>query len=142
MKTHRFLALGLAFAAVTTLQAQQYHDSSTSESDQATASIQGLNFERIKVNYLSCLHSDVPGVVESALGHVTYMRIAFPNLDLKEIEQRIVVLTMEGYTRPIRAKAFQALRVFADPASFHQAIASRRASGDGLFEDIAARIDR
>ena len=78
MKTHRFLALGLALAAVTTLQAQQYHDSSTSELGQATASSHGLNFERIKVNYLRCLYSDVPGVVESALGHVTYMRIAYP----------------------------------------------------------------
>ncbi|MCX6141958.1 MAG: hypothetical protein NTZ35_01940 [Ignavibacteriales bacterium] len=140
MKTHKFLTIGLAFVAVTSVRAQLPGETMDSAVVRQPASEHVLNFDRITRNYLRCLCSDNAGVIESALGHVTYMRIAYPNLDLTQIRKRVFALSMEGFTRSIRRKAFLALEVFADPSSFRNAIVSKRASGDGLFEAIARRM--
>lgn len=91
-------------------------------------------------NYLSCLHSDIPGVVESALGHVTYIRIAWPGEDLRKVQQKLAQLTREGTTRVIRYKAFTALEVFGDPTAFRRFIERRDGNGDGLLDEIGVRI--
>jgi hypothetical protein len=140
MKSHRFLAVALAFTVASSGQAQQQHTSSDSKVAEPRASHHVVTMAMIAQNYLSCLRSDNPGVVESALGHVTYLRIAYPNLDLREHEEVIFDLTKTGLNRTIRSKAFVALKVFADPSSFKSAIATRKDTGDGLFEDIAGRM--
>jgi hypothetical protein len=137
MKTQTILAIGLALMATTTTRAQQNESLDTSARQQATGHI--FNFDRVRVNYLKCLSADNPGVVESALGHVTYMRIVFPKLDLTDIQKRISDLSKQGMTPTIRSKALLALQVFADPLSYQNAIASKNGNGDGLLEVLASR---
>jgi hypothetical protein len=140
MRTHKILAFGLAFVAVTAVRAQQQRESSDPAVAGPQVSNRVLHLDKIAQNYLRCLNADNPGVVESALGNVTYMRIAYPKLDLKEIQEAIFKLTMTGPSRSIRSKAFMALKVFADPSSFRSAIATGEANGDRLFADIARRM--
>jgi hypothetical protein len=137
MKTQTILAIGLTIMAATTTRAQQNESFDTSARQQTTSHV--FNFDKIRINYLKCLSSDNPGVVESALGHVTYTRIAFPKLDLSEIQERISDLSKQGTTPAIRSKALLALQVFSDPFSYQSAIASRDGNGDGLLEVLAGR---
>ena len=142
MNTFKTLICGLAVVAASTAQAQSTVESSTSGSLSQPIPAHSRNFDKIQKNYLLCLNSDNAGVVESALGNVTYMRIAYPKLDLREFEGKLLDLTMNGYTRPIRRKAFMALKVFANPSIFAGAVTAEQVSEDSLFETIAGRMVR
>jgi len=98
------------------------------------------NLTRIVTNYQRCLESDVPGVVEAALGHLTYMRIAFPKLDLSSIHTKLEELAVRGSIREIRYKAFTALEVFGEPTTFQRFVETRDGNGDGILEEIAPQI--
>lgn len=140
MKTHTIVALGLFFVIATAAQAQERHESPEPSVTGPKYSYQQPQLENIARNYLRCLNADNPGVVESALGHITYMRIVYPKLDLREIEQAVFKLTMTGTSRSIRSKAFLALRVFADPSAYRKVLASGEENAYRLFEDIAGRM--
>lgn len=99
-----------------------------------------IDIPLIAKNYLRCLESDTPSIVESALGHVTYMRIAWPKEDLRNLCQKVAELATQGTTRDVRYKAFTALEVFDDPASFRGFIEHRDLNGDGLLDEIGLRI--
>jgi len=143
MKTYRFLAIGVAIAAVGAASAQ------TSEERVVVQTAifgdtrdQTLDLKNIKNSYLRCLSSRNPGVVESALTHVTHMRIAHPQEDLRDVEVLLVGLATRGYTRAIRYKAFMAMRVFANPAAYKDVIDSSYSSSDNFFKVLAARIEQ
>jgi hypothetical protein len=102
--------------------------------------ISRVGFPLIIKNYMHCLDSDIPSVVESALGHVTFMRIAFPGQDLSKIQEKLVYLTTHGMTRAIRCRAFMALEVYGEPSAFCRFIERRQANGDGLLDEIGTRI--
>lgn len=99
-----------------------------------------LDFQKVGANYLLCLNSDLPGVVESALGHVTLMRIKYPKLDLRKIHEKLYDLASQGATQSIRHKAFTAMQVFANPSIFKGAIVAGQSNGDGLLEALASQL--
>ena len=141
MKTHRALIIGFVLTAAMAAHAQDLavlRNSETSHSRDISRKI--LNLQKYEVNYLACLNSEIAGVVESALGHVTLMRIEFPKQNLRRIQQKLFDLASRGATQTIRRKAFTAMQVFADPAAFKGAIAGREFNGDGLLEEIAAQL--
>lgn len=141
MKTHKALVIGFALTAAIVARAQDLSELSkagTSQSRENSRKV--LDFEKVEANYLVCLNSEIPGVVESALGHVTLMRIAFPKQDLRKIHEKLYDLASQGATQSIRYKAFTAMQVFANPPAFKEAIVSRGACGDGLLENLAAQL--
>jgi len=139
MKTTSALLIGLAFTATVAAHAQDIAGlRMVKPSDPTADARRTLNFPRVEANYLLNLHSDVPGVVESALGHVTLMRIAYPKQNLRLLHEKLYDLASRGATLSIRYKAFIAMQVFADPAAYRKSISGRVASGDGLLEEIAA----
>jgi hypothetical protein len=117
-------------------------ESRASQEEQKTVSQsqQRMNMPRILTNYQRCLDSDVPGVVEAALGHLTYMRVAYPKLELGTIRTKLEELAVRGSTREIRYKAFTALEVFGEPATFQRFVEHRDGNGDGILEEIAPKI--
>jgi len=140
MNTTRVLVIGLAFTATAATQAQDIASATMIKRSPATEeSRRTLNFPRVEANYLLNLHSDIPGVVESALGHITLMRIAYPKQDLRLLHEKLYDLASQGATLSIRYKAFIAMQVFANPVAFKESIAGRHASGDGLLEEIAVQ---
>jgi hypothetical protein len=141
MKIHRTLVIGLALTAAIAAHAQDLAElpmAKISHSREATRKV--LNFQMVEANYLLNLNSDIPGVVESALGHVTLMRIAYPEQDLRKIQEKLFDLAAQGATRTIRHKAFTAMQVFANPSAFTKAIVVGQTCGDGLLEDLASQL--
>jgi hypothetical protein len=142
MKTTGTFVIGLAIFAISAASSQVRLRGSEVDSALPSAPARVVNFERTAQAYLNCLNSPNAGVVESALGHVTVLRIAYPELSLRDIQEKIFDLTMHGQTQPIRAKAFIALRVFAHPADYKDAVRIDRTSGDGVFVRLAERSGR
>jgi hypothetical protein len=141
MKTNKCFAIGLFFIAAATARPQDSGAlTRASDGNDQAKLYQHMDFQKVSINYLYCLNSGVPGIVESALGHVTYMRIAFPKQNLRDIQAKILDLATRGTTRSIRYKAFTALEVFADPSAFEHAIERRGGNGDGLLDEIGARL--
>jgi hypothetical protein len=141
MKTTRALVIGLALTAAVTAYAQDIAELSKSSSSHAPReSYRALNFQRVETNYLVNLNSPLPSVVESALGHVTLMRILYPKQDLRKIQEKLFDLASQGATPSVRHKAFTAMQVFANPSAFSGAVAGRQYSGDGLLEELAAQM--
>ena len=140
MKTTGALIIGLVFAATASAGGQDMASMSTVKMPHSRSEARRLlNFPRVEANYLINLNSEIPGVVESALGHVTLMRIAYPKQDLRKLGEKLYDLASRGATREIRYKAFVAMQVFANPAAYELSIVGRQSSGDGLLEEIAAR---
>lgn len=140
MKTTKALFMGLALIAATAADAQNMAEMSMGKRTNARdESRKTLNFPVVETNYIHNLNSEVPGVVESALGHVTLMRIAYPRQDLRKLQEKLYDLASRGATRSIRYKAFIAMQVFGNPGAFKSTIVGRDYSGDGLLEEIAAQ---
>jgi hypothetical protein len=140
MKTHKALIIGLALTAAISAHAQDIAKLSKTESSYSREySRKALDFKKVETNYLFCLNSDVPSVVESALGHVTVMRIAYPKQDLRKIQEKVSDLALLGPTASIRQKASMAMKVFANPFGFRNAITDGQANGDGLLESLIAQ---
>jgi hypothetical protein len=139
MKTYKSLVAAMFVIATVVAQAQ---DSGTlaKNSPANNKCLTRIGIPLIVKNYLRCLDSDISGIVESALGHVTYMRIVWPGEDLRNIQQKLAELSKQGATRAIRYKAFTALEVFGDPAAFRRFIEHRNYNGDGLLEEIGVQI--
>jgi hypothetical protein len=141
MKTTRALVIGFALIAAVTACAQDIAETSkTNRSLAPKESYRVLNFQKAEVNYLVNLDSPLHSVVESALGHVTLMRIKYPKQDLRKIQEKLYDLASQGATQSVRHKAFTAMQVFANPTAFSGAIAGRQYSGDGLLEELAAQM--
>jgi hypothetical protein len=141
MKTTKALVIGLALTAAVTAYAQDVAQLSKADRSYSPGeSYRVLNFQRVETNYLVNLNSPLPSVVESALGHVTLMRIKYPGQDLRKIQEKLYDLASQGATQSVRHKAFTAMQVFANPAAFSGAIAGRQYSGDGLLEELAAQM--
>ncbi|HTY38883.1 MAG TPA: hypothetical protein VMH23_17330 [Bacteroidota bacterium] len=140
MKAHKALVAGLMFAATTALNAQDIaHYSTNVQKGEMDVRRPTLNFQRAQSNYLRCLNSETPGVVEAALGHVTLMRIKYPQKDMNDIRMKLYDLASEGATASIRQKAFTAMQVFANPTIYRGVISEGQTSGDGLLETVVAQ---
>ena len=139
MKTYMSAAVVLVMMATASAKPQE---SQVPQQEQTPVpqSQQHMNLPRIVTNYQRCLDSDVPGVVEAALGHLTYMRIAYPRLDLSTIHAKLEELAVRGSTRAIRYKAFTALEVFGEPTTFQSFVEHRDGNGDGILEEIAPKL--
>jgi hypothetical protein len=139
MKTYLSVAVVMVMMATSTARPQESR-TLQGEKTPVSQSQQHMSMPRILTNYQRCLDSDVPGVVEAALGHLTYMRIAYPRLDLSTIHAKLEELAVRGSTREIRYKAFTALEVFGEPATFQRFVEHRDGNGDGILEEIAPNL--
>jgi hypothetical protein len=102
----------------------------------------GLDFGKIRKEYSLRLQSGDAKVVESALETLIYIRIAFPNEDLQQLEPDLYGLAYKGATRAIRYKAYLALQVYSDPGMFRDAVESRHLTGGEFYERLAEKIRR
>jgi hypothetical protein len=143
MKSIKMLAIGFVVSATTAACSPSQRELSRIEyTIPGNASSRTLDFQKIESNYLVCLGSGNSGVVESTLGHLIYMRVAFPNADLRETKTRLINLATHGYTRAIRQRAYVAMRVFADPQAFRGIIEAKHVSGDDIFSELMSRLEQ
>ena len=141
MKTQKALVIGLALTVAVAAHAEDFSELSKARTSHSRESLNKVpDLQKAKVNYLACLNSETPGVVESALGHVTLMRIVYPKQDLTRIQEKLYDLAARGATKSIRQKAFIAMQVFADPTTYRGAILDKQGSGDGLLDSLAYQL--
>lgn len=137
MKTLTLLVIGFALSATAVACSPSQRELLTTESSTSgNGASSGLDLRKIEKSYLACLSSGNSGVVESALGQVIYLRIAYPKADLREIQAKLFDLAVQGYTRDIRYKAYVARQVFADPQTVRGAIESTQSTGDEFFAEL------
>lgn len=67
-------------------------------------------------NYIMGLKSGNDGLVESSLYYATRLRIAYPGIDLKELETTIDELVTRGRTPSIRYMAYLSSTLYASPS--------------------------
>ncbi len=143
MKAYKVLISGLILVSIPVLaqgkQPSSRHDSPNS------ATIWTYNDEYIQKaikNYEAALNSSNDGVVESAIAHVTFMRIDLPKTDLKKIEATLTNLAEAGRTPVIRYKAYLASIVFESPSTFANALKTDAVESDQFFSVIASEVQR
>ncbi len=140
MKTYQAVALGLALLAAAPANSQDGPGiATTGVTPPQRERYQKLDMDKVEATYLNCLNSTNNGVVESAVGIVTYIRVIFPERKMCEIRSRLFDLATHGATFSIRAKAYMAMQVFADPVAFRSLADSNRANADWPFDNIAAK---
>ena len=100
----------------------------------------GLDLKEVGSEYLISLHSAKADVVESALERITFMRIAFPKEDFRELELALYDLASKGATRSIRYKAYLAIEVFANPLAFKDAVQHKHLTGKEFYAELAGKI--
>lgn len=108
----------------------------------SAADYQTANIPVAKRNYLWTLQSENDGVVESALAHVTHMRIMLPQEDMKDIEAVLNQLANSGRTPVIRYTAYLATQVFAGPELFRGIAGTDYESVDQFFTALASRLQQ
>jgi len=143
MKTSKILAIGLIVSATAAACSSSQRALSTAERPlTGIKQASGLDLQKIESNYLTCLSSGNSGVVESALGQLIYLRVAFPKGDLRETETRLLDLATRGRTLAIRQRAYVAMRVFADPEAFKKSIEAKHVTSDEILADLMQRFER
>jgi hypothetical protein len=95
---------------------------------------------RTEKAYAQCLRSEVDGVVESALAHVTRLKLCLPEREFPLIEKALASLMKEGRTPTIRFRAYLASMVHDMPALFVQEQAIDFATPDELYAALSERV--
>ncbi len=143
MKTYTLVVAGLLLASATAVG--QSGQSGSPEKASYFAALSSHSEEYIQnaaEHYTALLSSDNDGVVESALGFLTYIRMGDQERDLVEARMIISKLSKSGRTQVIRYKAYLSTMVFESPALFAEGVAATPNEGGAFFNDIAAKVQR
>jgi len=90
--------------------------------------------------YRECLASDNQGVVEAALAHILWMRVAVPCVDVTPLKADVERLSIEGAPASIRLRAYLTAMVFENPQEF-KGIAQREFEGpNDLFAGVTQQM--
>ena len=98
--------------------------------------------EKAKINFLSSLHSDVYGVVESSIFITMEMKERFPEFDYSNLVDKLNDLAIEGKTPTIRYKAQLASLYFDFPSMFTDVNFLDKENPDKYFKQISDRLEQ
>ena len=136
MKTYTMVAAGLLIASANAL-GQKSAPCFASISSHSEAYVQNA-----AGNYTLLLTSLNDGVVESAIAHLTYLRMGSPESDLSEAREIITTLAETGRTPVIRYKARLSMMVFESPELFAAGVNASSSESDEFFNEIAAKVQK
>jgi hypothetical protein len=100
------------------------------------------DLSQIEKRYLPCLRSENDGVVESALGHVTQMKLCLPDVEFAQVQGMVIDLSVDGRTPAIRAKAQLASLVYRSPELFVAEHGREFQTMRELFTALAERVSK
>lgn len=140
MKATTLFAAGLFLVSVPAFGQNDRHGESKDSPSYAMLTSHGEAYMQKAVEtYTELLQSDYDGIVESSIGHLAYIRIGLPDVDLDRAQARIAVLAKSGRTPVIRYKAYLATMVFANPQMFRNTTTTESTESDPFFRDIASK---
>jgi hypothetical protein len=98
------------------------------------------NVLRAERGYVVCLGSENDGVIESALAHITMMRLMNAIDDNKTLQTKVAVLARTASSAELRYKAFLTKSVLENPAMFKNLATTSYDTPDELFGAVASRM--
>ena len=90
--------------------------------------------------YFSALNEDNDGVVESALAHITRLKLYVPCATCDELHQRIHSLAVAGRTPSVRLRAYLADQVLDSPELFVSEQKREYKDAEEMFSALSARL--
>jgi hypothetical protein len=134
-----FLAGAVMLASASTAASQESEKAAAKKTYTVPCSWKGDS--RLIVNrYRDCLKSDNQGVVEAALAHILWMRVAAPCVDVTPLKADVERLSVKGKPATIRLRAYLTAMVFENPDEF-KGIAQREYEGpNDLFASVTDQM--
>ena len=138
MKASTLLFVGITLACSSSLLAQSSEETRAYfPPAERFRSINVATFDRM---YSACLKSGSNGVVESAIAHCLWAKLALPEAEFDQIREGLGSLAVFGRTPSIRYKAYLAGLVFDDPTVFTGGTMRPYDSTDQLFTALSERF--
>lgn len=98
------------------------------------------NALRAERSYVVCLGSENDGVIESALAHVTMMKLMNAIDENKTLRTKVAMLARTASSAELRYKAFLTKSVLENPAMFKNLSTTSYDTPDELFGAVASRM--
>jgi hypothetical protein len=136
----KFAATMVALAALGVAGLQAQTNGSDREILSCTAAHQHINLSQVERSYALCLKSPIDGVVESALAHITRLKLCRPEVGFGRIADILPELAREGRTPAIRYKAYIASMVYDMPGLFAPEQAVEFRTAEDLYAALSNRL--
>jgi hypothetical protein len=143
MKTYTKVVAGLLLASATALgQSNQVGSPERVAYFASLSSHSEAYIQRATDNYVRLLNSANDGVLESAIAHLTYMRMGSTECNLGQARAIINKLSESGRTPVIRYKAYLSTIVFQSPELFAEGVRASSSEGNEFFLEIASKVQK
>ncbi len=98
-----------------------------------------LKIDQVVKNFQANLTSPIPGIVETTLGHIIWLRLVRPDVDLNSLQDAIVDVADNGPTAAIRYRASLASMVLYSPSLFASLKERSYARANDLFAGVSGK---
>lgn len=129
------------FAAALTMAGATGH-AQTGDYFATRSSHQTVDLTRARTAYQACLDASNPGVQESAIAHLIWLKMQRPDADLSPLRESLDRLAVSGTTTTVRFRAYLATLMLDSAVIFDGLDGEAFASGEELFEAMAARLQK
>jgi hypothetical protein len=101
-----------------------------------------LDIERAQSAYKCCLQTENPGVQESAIAHLVWLKMQRPEADLSPLRECLDRLAVAGATTSVRYRAYLATLLLDSPVIFAGLESEFFATDEELFSAMTARLQK
>jgi len=106
------------------------------------ASHRSVDIEMVQSAYRVCIEAANPGVQESALAHLIWLKMQRPDADLTPLRACLDRLAVSGATTAVRYRAYLATLLLDSPEIFTGLEGQTFETDDGLFEAMSSRLQK
>ncbi len=99
----------------------------------------GLKIHQVMQNFEANLQSPVTGVVETTIGHIIWLRLVRPDVNMDRLQDELSDVAAGGPTASIRYRASLASMVLYSPTLFSSLLGRSYASANDLFATVSGR---
>jgi hypothetical protein len=108
----------------------------------APANYRSVDLEKAQNAYKCCLGTENPGVQESALAHLVWLKVQRPDADLSPLRECLDRLAVAGATTSVRYRAYLAT-LLLDSSSIFVGLENERFATDAeLFSAMSGRLQK
>ena len=101
-----------------------------------------LDLEKAEAAYKCCLESENPGVQESAIAHLVWLKMQRPDADLTPLRPCFDRLAVSGATTAVRYRAYLATLLLDSPVIFSGIERQTFDTDQELFEAMSTRLQK
>ena len=98
-----------------------------------------LKINQVVKNFEANLGSPIPGVVETTLGHIIWLRLVRPDVNLNSLQDAISNVAADGATAAIRYRASLASMVLYSPSLFASLKDHSYVTANDLFTGVSGK---